>query len=184
MRLRVALLLLGASLCWSATTKLTVEQLVSFIRSAIQLKQQDRQVASYLGTVTLTQRLDDVTIETLQGEGAGPRTVEALKALREASQTLSAPPRPTPTPPPPPPIPPPSQEERNKVIEQAREYAMNYTKSLPDFLCTQVTRRYVDPHGMEFGADRHLDLPRELRQPQRGLQAGDGEQPFGYQRVL
>jgi hypothetical protein len=152
MRLRVALLLLGASLCMSAATKLTVEQLVSFIRSAIQLKQPDRQVASYLGTVALTQRLDDVTIEDLQSEGAGPKTVEALKTLREASQTLSAPPQPTPTPPPPPPIPPPSETEQNRVIEQAREYAMNYTKSLPDFLCTQVTRRYVDPHGMEFWA--------------------------------
>jgi len=99
MRLKAALLLLGASLCWSATTRLTVEQLVSFVRSAIQLKQPDRQVASYLGTVILTQRLDDITIEDLQGEGAGPKTVEALKALREASQTLSAPPAPTPTPP-------------------------------------------------------------------------------------
>ncbi len=38
------------------------------------------------------------------------------------------------------------------MIEQAREYAMNYSKSLPDFLCTQVTRRYVDPHGLEFWA--------------------------------
>src|SRR5271157_5109740 len=141
MRSRVALLLLGASLWLSAGTKLTVEQLVSFIHSAIQLKQPDRQVAAYLGTVILTQRLDDGTIEELEGEGAGPRTVEALKALREASQTLSAPPKPTPTPPPPPPIPPPSPEEQNEVIERAREYAMNYTKTLPDFLCTQVTRR-------------------------------------------
>jgi len=129
-----------------------VEQLVSFVRSAIQLKQPDRQVASYLGTVILTQRLDDITIEDLQGEGAGPKTGEALKALREASQTLSAPPAPTPTPPPPPPLPPPTEEEQHKVIEQARDYAMNYTKSLPDFLCTQVTRRYVDPHGLEFWA--------------------------------
>ena len=129
-----------------------MEQLVSFVRSAIQLKQPDRQVASYLGTVILTQRLDDITIEDLQGEGAGPKTVEALKALREASQTLSAPPAPTPTPPPPPPLPPPTEEEQHKVIEQARDYAMNYTKSLPDFLCTQVTRRYVDPHGLEFWA--------------------------------
>jgi hypothetical protein len=152
MRLRVALLLLGASLWLAAATKLTVEQLASFIRSAIQLKQPDRQVAAYLGTVTLTQRLDDATIDELQGDGAGPKTVDALNALREASQTLSAPPQPTPTPPPPPPLPPPSPEEEHKVIEQAREYAMNYTQSLPNFLCTQVTRRYVDPHGMEFWA--------------------------------
>src|ERR1700690_3787488 len=115
MRLRVALLLLGAALSVSAATKLTVEQLAGFIRSAIQLKQPDRQVGSYLATVILTQRLDDLTIEELQSEGAGPKTVEALKTLREASQTLSAPPQPTPTPTPPPPIPPPSEEDGNKV---------------------------------------------------------------------
>ncbi len=103
MRLRAALLLLGASLWLSAGSKLTVEQLVSFIRSAIQLKQPDRQVAADPGSVALTKRLDDETIEELRGEGAGPKTVEALKALREASQTLSAPAQPTPTPPPPPP---------------------------------------------------------------------------------
>lgn len=134
----------------SAATKLTVEQLVGFVRSAIQQKQPDKQVAAYLATVSLSERLDDRTIEDLRGQGAGPKTVEALKVLGAGSQTLPAPSTPTPTPPPPPPLPPPSPEEQGKVIEQAREYAMNYTKSLPDFLCTQVTRRYVDPHGAQF----------------------------------
>jgi hypothetical protein len=152
MRWKVALLLLGASFWLPAQTKLTVEQLVSFIRSSVQLKQPDKRVAAYLARVTLSERLDDRTIEELRNEGAGPRTVEALHALREASQTLPSPAEPAPTPPPPPPIPPPSAEEQKKVIEQARDYALNYTKSLPDFLCTQVTRRYVDPHGMEFWA--------------------------------
>jgi hypothetical protein len=150
MRLRAALLLLGASLWLSGATKLTVADVVSFVRSAIQLKQPDRKVADYLGSIALSERLDDRTIEELQSEGAGPKTVAALKALREASQTLSAPPKPTPTPPPPPPLPPPPEEEQRRVIEQAREYAMNYTKSLPDFMCTQVTRRYIDRSGMEF----------------------------------
>ena len=137
----------------SAAAKLTVEQLVGFVRSAIHLKQPDKDVAAYLATVSLSERLDDRTIEELRGQGAGPKTVEALKALRAASQALPAPSQPTPTPaPPPPPAPmePPSAEEQGKTIEQAREYAMNYTKSLPDFLCTQVTRRYVDPHGTQF----------------------------------
>ncbi len=152
MRLRVALLLLGASLCLPAASKLTVEQLISFVRSAIQLKQPDKEVAAYLKTVTLTQRLTARTVEELQGEGAGLKTVEALNALSTASETLTAPPTPTPTPTPLPPPPPPSQEEQEKVLQQARDYAMNYTKSLPDFLCTQVTRRYVDPSGMKFWA--------------------------------
>ena len=132
--------------------KMTVEQLVSFVRSSIQFKQPDKLVAATLAASTLSERLDNATIDELQSEGAGPKTVEALRALKTASQTLAAPAKPTPTPPPPPPIPPPSEEEQHKVIEQARAYAMNYTKSLPDFLCTEVTRRYVDPHGTNFFA--------------------------------
>ena len=143
---------LAVAVLLPAQMKLTVEQLVNFITSTIERKQPDREVAAYLAKVRLSQRLDDRTIEDLQGKGAGPKTVEALNALKEASQTLPAPPKPAPPPPPPPPIPPPGAEEQTKVIEQARAYALNYTKSLPDFLCTQVTRRYVDPHGMEFWA--------------------------------
>ena len=150
MRLKAALLLLGASLWLFAATKLTVEQLVSFVRSSIQVKQPDKAVAEYLSTVSLSERLDERTIDDLRAAGAGPKTVEALKALGTASKNLAAPAQPTPTPPPPAPLDPPTAEEQGKVIQQARDYAMNYTKSLPDFLCTQVTRRYVDPHGTQF----------------------------------
>ncbi|MCX6624048.1 MAG: hypothetical protein NTY38_23895, partial [Acidobacteria bacterium] len=57
-------------------------------------------------------------------------------------------------PPPPKPvapvIPPPPDEEQGKVIAEVRDYALNYTRRLPDFICSQVTRRYDDPTGMEF----------------------------------
>jgi hypothetical protein len=48
------------------------------------------------------------------------------------------------------PIPPPSAEEQQRIIQEVRENALHYTKSLPDFICTQVTRRYVDPSGLEL----------------------------------
>jgi hypothetical protein len=153
MRWKVALLLLGVSLSLFAQTRLTVDQLVSFVKSAIELKQPDKEVAAYLNKVTLSQKLDGHTQEELQALGAGPRTVEALNALRLASRNLPAPAKAAPPPlppPPPPPIPPPSSGEQAKVIAQAREYALNYTKNLPDFLCTQVTRRFIDLHGQDF----------------------------------
>jgi hypothetical protein len=152
MRLKLTLLLLGVSLLLHAQTKMTAAQLVSFIRSAIELKQPDQEVAKYLKRVTLAERLDDRVVEELQGMGAGARTVEALHALRDATQNLPAPSKPPIAAPPPPPVPkpPPSLEEQDRIIRQVREYAMNYTDRLPDFLCTQVTRRYVDPSGMEF----------------------------------
>ncbi|MCL6546902.1 MAG: hypothetical protein K6T61_16935 [Bryobacteraceae bacterium] len=145
---RLALVwLAAATLAWTQAA-LSIAQLESFVRSSIQLKHQDREVANYLRTVKLRERLEDRIIVELKAAGAGPRTVEALEALREASKNL---------PPPPPPnltaaaeIPPPSPAEWKKIIEAVREYAMNYTRQLPDFICTQVTRRYVDPSGLEF----------------------------------
>ena len=56
---------------------MTVAQLVMFIRSSVELKQPDRQVAEYLRHVKLTDKLDDRTIEDLQSLGAGPKTVAA-----------------------------------------------------------------------------------------------------------
>jgi hypothetical protein len=96
--------------------------------------------------VRLTDKLDDRTIENLQSLGAGPKTVVALRELGEASASLrtSAPPPPKPVYVPPPP---PSSIEQEQIIDQARDYALNYTKQLPNFICVQVTRRDYDPTG-------------------------------------
>jgi hypothetical protein len=141
----------GLAVCLGAAaqTSLSVDQLVSFIRSSMELKHPDKQLASYLAKVKLSEQLDDRTIEELQGHGAGPKTVEALRELRDASKSLPKPkpkaPKPAPSP-----VPPPSPEEQRRAIEEVRQYAINYTKHLPDFICTQVTRRYADPTGLEF----------------------------------
>ena len=50
----------------------------------------------------------------------------------------------------PPPIPPPSSEEQGRILNNVREYAIDYSRRLPNFICTQVTRRYLDPSGLEF----------------------------------
>ncbi len=125
---------------------MTVAQLEMFIRSSVELKQPDTKVAEYLRHVRLTDKLDDRAIEDLQSLGAGPKTVVALRELGEASASL-----PTSAPPPPKPVyvppPPPSSIQQEKIIDQARDYALNYTKQLPNFLCVQVTRRDYDPTG-------------------------------------
>lgn len=148
MRVRVAALLLTFVLLVPAQMKMSVEQLMQFVRSSLKLRHQDKQVANYLKKVTLTQRLGARDVETLIGEGAGPYTIDALRALQEASAQLPDPVK-TPPPPPPPQIPPPSEAELRKVLEEAKDYAKNYDKSLPDFICMQVTRRYYDPTGLE-----------------------------------
>ncbi len=128
--------------------RMTVEQLIKFIGSSIELKHRDSQVADYLKQVRLTQQLEDSVVEDLQRRGAGPRTVEALRRLREASRGLppphAAPPKPAATP-----IPPPTSADQKEILDHVRDYALNYTRRLPDFICTQVTRRFYDPSGME-----------------------------------
>jgi len=137
-----------AALCFAATAemKLSVDQLVKFIQSAIQLKQPDKQVAEYLHHVRLSNKLDDRTIEDLEGQGAGPKTVAALHELRDVSATLPAAP-----PPPPKPvvvqIPQPDSIEQGRILDDVRGYALNYTKQMPNFICVQVIRRDVDPRG-------------------------------------
>ena len=135
--------------CLVATAQtLSVRQLIGFIQSSEQLikegKQTDSEVAKYLAKVKLTERLDDRTIEELQSYGIGAKTLQALQALRDRTKDLMAA-KPIAPEAPPTPIPPPSSEEQAAIITDVREYALGYSKNLPDFICTQVTRRYAAP---------------------------------------
>jgi hypothetical protein len=145
------------AVCLAATAQsLSVDKLVAFLQSSEKLisegKMTDREVANYISKIKLTERLDDRTIEDLQGSGKiGPKTLQALQSLRDRTQTLAAArpviPEPKPVPPPPP-----SSIEQAAIIDEVREYALAYSKNLPDFICTQVTRRYAAPApGTRYG---------------------------------
>jgi len=107
MRVRLALAALVVCACAWAEQNMTVDQLLSFIRSSVKMKMPDKDVASYLAKVKLSEQLDERTVEELQGEGAGTKTVAALDALATASASLPKPqptaPKPAYKPPPPPP---------------------------------------------------------------------------------
>ena len=123
---------------------MSVDKLIAFIQSSAKFIQEkkmtDNELAGYLAKVKLTERLDDRTIEDMQSSGGlGPKTMLALKLLRDRTKSLSAA---NLTPPPkyvPPP--PPSSEEQGAIITEVREYALNYSKSLPNYLCTEVMRQ-------------------------------------------
>jgi hypothetical protein len=145
------------ALCLAAAsqTPMTVEKLAAFLRNAIDstdYKYSDQDLAGYLATVKMTERLDDRTIEDLQGQlKIGPKTLLRLKMLRDQSQSLVAA-RPVVAPLPPTPIPPPSSEEQAAILDEVREYALNYSRNLPDFICTQVTTRFGAPlPGTRYG---------------------------------
>jgi hypothetical protein len=127
---------------------MTAPQLVNFVRSSIQLHQDDRQVADVVRRIKLTNRLEAKAVENLVGLGAGPRTVAALKQLQTASASLPEPPAPAP-----------KQQvvvlqapdplEQKRVLAEVTQNALEYVQSLPNFICTQVTRRHIDPSGTE-----------------------------------
>src|ERR1700685_2354871 len=86
------------------TMTMTVDKLVSFIGSSIKMKQADVKVAEVVKKIKLEDKLEARTVENLQGMGAGPKTVLALKALMTESAALPAaappPPKPVYVPPP------------------------------------------------------------------------------------
>ncbi len=143
---------LGAALvlCLGAygQSGVTVPKVKEFIHSAIEQKLPDKEVAAAVRGLKLSESLDDRTIEELKRDGAGPRTVAALKELAAKSSSLPAA---KPVAPKPAYVasPPPSNETQARVIEEARDKSMKYTDSLPDYICSQVTRRFVDPAGGE-----------------------------------
>jgi len=144
---RTAALFAMCSSAW-AVSGYTVQQIKEFIQSAIEQKNPDKDVAATLRKMKLSERLDLNTVEALQGQGAGPKTVAVLKALASESESLPqaapAPQKPVYVPPPPP-----SSEDQAKLLDEVRDYAVNYTRRLPDFICLEQTRRFVDTTGRD-----------------------------------
>ncbi len=143
-----ACVFLGMTLAVYGQRPMSVPDLVTFIKSSIQMHNDDRAVADAVRRLKLTNRLDTGTVEDLQGLGAGPRTLAALRELINASASL---PVAAPLAPPPPPvaIPSPSPAELKAILVEITEKALDYTKSLPNFICAQVTTRSFDPSGTE-----------------------------------
>lgn len=143
--MRVVLLFVLCGALW-AEVRMNIEQLRAFVTSSQKLGHSDKQIADYVRSIRMSERLDEAIIEDM---GAGPRTSEALRRLIESSKSLPVP-KPPPAKPVAAPIPPPDAVEQERVLASARDYARDYSKKLPNFICTQVTRRYEDPSGLEF----------------------------------
>lgn len=127
-----------------AQRAMSVADVIAFVDSQIKLKGDDKATADFLQHVKLTQRLEIRDVKDLQGRGAGPRTLQALRKLSEDSASLAA------APPPqvvvaPPPKPPPSAQDQAAILAAMKEYALNYTKNLPNYVCVQITRRRIEP---------------------------------------
>ncbi len=166
MRFRFTLLAFCLASALLAQMQMNVEQVADFVRSELALKQHsDKQIAAYVKKLKLSEKLPDKTILDLQAQGAGPKTVQALQELRDQTASLKAPTHdstysPATVPDPAltgnasttklavkaPPIPPPDSVRQQKILDQIKQYALSYTQSLPNFICVEVMRRYIDPN--------------------------------------
>jgi hypothetical protein len=169
--LRAILLLSACVLALQGQMQMNVQQLADFVRSELALKQHtDKQVAAYLKKMQLTEKLTDKTITDLEAQGAGPHTVQALQELRDRTASLKPPTQdptysPTTAPDTTPAgqssvtlrpkqtIPPPDSVRQQQILDEIKQYAMTYTDNLPNFICLQVTRRFVD-----FNSSDHYRL--------------------------
>jgi hypothetical protein len=158
---RCLAILVLLALALSAET-LSIAKLVQFLESSQSFLQQgkmtDKELAGYLARVKLTERLDSRTLEDIQGRfKLGPKTRAALEKLRDESASLGAA-APVVEAPKPRPIPPPSSVDQAAILDDVREYALNYSRTLPDFICTQVTRRFnAPPPGTKYGGPADSD---------------------------
>ena len=121
----------------------TAREVVAVVREGLASHRDDKQIAKALSKVKLAEKLGSQAVEELESAGAGPKTVEELDHLSEASENLAEPETP------PtfnlPPVP--SQDEMTAAIHHARVYASNYTERLPDFLCNENVQRFEDRGG-------------------------------------
>lgn len=137
--MRIALGLAAAAALWAAQPVGSVNEVIALVRAQIAQKRPDAQVAKEVRKIKLAERLDDQTIEELESEGAGPKTVEELVWQRDQTVALPEPsaalpfkhgPRP-------------SIEDQRAMLSEARRNALEYATSLPDFMCTEVVHRYI-----------------------------------------
>jgi hypothetical protein len=165
MKFRLTLLVLCLTFALQAQMQMNVEQLADFVRSELALRQHsDKQIAAYVKKLKLSEKLPDKTILDLEAQGAGPKTVQALQELRNETASLKPPTHdstysPTTVPDTTatgdttaklrvktPPIPPPDSVRQQKILDQIKQYALSYTQNLPNFICVEVMRRYIDPN--------------------------------------
>jgi hypothetical protein len=167
MRFRLFPLLALFSLTLIGGQALSVGDLLDFIRSSLAMKYDDAKIAKYVKTVTLKDKLENKDIESLEAQGAGPKTVKALQELQQEtanlksstpsapqsgsimgsgpSVSMSAPHQP----------PPPDSVRQKDILEAMRAYADSYSHSLPNYLCVQVVERSVSFNGGD--SYRHED---------------------------
>ena len=144
MRLGAAAVGLAFAVSVWAQSGVRAADVVATVRTGLDAGHSDANIAKTLHKLKPAERLDDFVVEELESAGAGPKTESELERLAELSREM---PEPSPAPvfqhPSPPGI---SDQER--ILSAARRIALNYSQSLPDFICDETVRRFESPRGV------------------------------------
>lgn len=127
-----------------AGSRVTVRQLTDMLAAAHAANSGDAKIAEQIGGVELTERLTGAALSTLSG-GEGKRTAFALWILSGQSAFLDPPAAELPA------GAPPSAQEQRAIAARASDYALAYIRNLPDFRCTETTRRIDDDYSADYG---------------------------------
>ncbi|MGO9095002.1 MAG: VWA domain-containing protein [Bryobacteraceae bacterium] len=117
-----------------AASRVTVRQLEEMLTAARTSRLRDRDIAQEIGRVEPSERITQATLEGLS-RGQGEGTKFALRVLADESAFLDPPAAELPT------GGPPAPEEQKAILDRAFDYAAGYIRNLPNFRCTQNTRR-------------------------------------------
>ena len=141
--MRLAFLLIASLFIAAAQNRgMSVDELYRFLQSESQFHHPDKEVAAVLKQSHLRERLDEDLIQKIKIQFLpGPQTMAALKQLAEQSKSLPEA-KPVQAAPTAEEKPAPSAEEQQAILADVREFALDYTKSLPNFLCIQKELRY------------------------------------------
>ncbi len=138
MRLRLAALVVSGFLCFGAEPQNTDNDVCTAVMEAAGAHWDDGKLAKALHKIRLVENMDQHVMEELESRFPGPRTGEELQRLHDESQGLKEPTELPNFPSPPQP----DYAERRRVLLEAGKNALNYSVSMPDFICTQTVRRY------------------------------------------
>ena len=143
MSLRLVLALACGTCVLAAESRTPVAEIIRLVRTAIEKRDKDADLAKALHKLKPAERLDYRIIDGLETEGAGPKSLAELERLRDASRDLPKPAVHFAFPQDPIPV----AEDQRRIVRETQQIAMNYSRSLPDFFCNEVVKRYDDARG-------------------------------------
>lgn len=129
-------LIANAPLVSQAARRVTVAQLKRTLTADIAVHKGAADIARQIGTMQLTERLTNITLDRLGAPFIGSPVAAALQLLADQSAFLSPPASELPA------TAAPNNATRERILEAARQYILHTLPGLPDFLAMRTTLHY------------------------------------------